>query len=436
MSLFHPHSPRLRLLALSLLLTGVATGVAANEASDQALPKSVTIQELLKIAREKSPRFAAARSRIETARADIVAAGVLPNPRISYGRYQLASQKNTMYDGKVQEEYTLEVPVQIAGQRAARVDTAEKRVETTQAEVEADFAGLARNAWSLFVKLLAGRERETILEQAAQDLNYLRTLVAGREQAGSASRYDVLRMSVEAQSVETQLEGARADLAGTAGELGILLGFPGWKPDAVGNLAPIGIAADARHLWEEAESANPELVAIRRAEIAADAGLEQARRERWPTPSLLLGSAFTNRPYGMAGFAGVSVELPLFDRGQGGMARASAEKQAVLLERDMVRAKTRTELDTAIELLTRRRDSLAKFERAVLGKLPDLKQMAESAYRLGKGSLLELLDASRSRTDIRLTHVELIQAETEAELDALKAAGLLVSTVDGSMTAQ
>ncbi|WP_240342372.1 TolC family protein [Methylococcus sp. EFPC2] len=419
---------RLRPLALGLLLVG--TCAVADDLAKASLPQSVTIQQLLQIAREQSPRVAATRAQIGTARAEIVAAGVLPNPRITYGRYQLLSQKNTMYDGNVQQEYTLEVPVQIAGQRGARVEAAEKRVAKTEAEVEADFAELTRNVWTLFIKLLVGRERVAILEQAAQDLNYLRTLVAGREQAGSASPYDVLRMSVEAQSVETRLDSARADLAATGGELGMLLGFPDWKPDALGTLAPIGIAADSRRLWEEAEHSNPELVAAQRAEQAADAGLEQARRERWPTPSILLGSAFTNRPYGNAFFAGVSVELPLFDRGQGGMARAAAEKQTVLLERDLLRAKTRTELDRAVELLARRRASLDKFEREVLGRLPDLKQMAESAYRLGKGTLLELLDAARSRTDIRLSHVELIQAETEAELDALKASGLLVSTLE------
>lgn len=427
-------SVRLGPLALCLLLAGTSADVFAGDLGKAGLPPSVTIRQLLSIAREQSPRVAAVRSQIETARAEIVAAGVLPNPRITYGRYQLTSQNNTMYDGNVQQEYTLEVPVQIAGQRGARVEAAEKRVARTEAEVEADFADLSRNVWALFIKLLAGRERVAILEQSAQDLNYLRTLVAGREQAGSASPYDVLRMSVEAQSVETRLESARADLTSAAGELGTLLGFPGWQPDAVGTLAPIGIAADARRLWEEAEFKNPELVAAQRAETAADAGLDQARRERWPTPSILLGSAFTNRPYGNAAFAGVSVELPLFDRGQGGMARAVAEKQAALLERDFVRAKTRTELDRAVELLTRRRVSLDRFEREVLGKLPDLKQMAESAYRLGKGSLLELLDAARSRTDIRLNHVELIQAETEAELDALKASGLLVSTLERGNT--
>lgn len=408
----------------------LAFAVPAGAEDTQSLPHAVTIEQLLHIVREKSPRFAAMRTRIEMAKAEVVGAGVLPNPRITYGHYQLTSRRNTMYDGDVQDEVTLEVPVLIAGQRGARVAAAERRVEATEAGVEAEFAGLIRVVWGLFVKLLAGRERVTILEQAAQDMEYLRSVVASREMAGLASSYDVLRIGVEARSVETQLGNARSELAGTAGELGILLGLPDWRPEAIGNFAPLGIPADPNRLWASAEEKNPDLEAARRELGAADAGLELARRERWPTPSFLVGTAFTGRPYGMAAFVGLSVDLPFFDRGQGGMARAAAERQSVLAERELLMARTRLELERAMELLARRRESRTKFERDVLAKLPDLKQMAESAYRLGRGSLLELLDANRSRTEIRLSGVDLIQAETEAELDALKSSGLLVKTLE------
>jgi cobalt-zinc-cadmium efflux system outer membrane protein len=419
---------RICLRWLCALCLSMAVGMAG--ASAKTLPQAVTIGELLRVVREKSPRYAALRTQIETARAEGVAAGLLPNPRFSYGRYDLLSRRNSMYDGSVQENYTLEVPVLIAGQRSARVRAAERRIEAAEAQADADFSELIRAVWQSFVELLAQRQRVAALEDAVGDIEHLRTIVSGREQAGSASPYDVLRIDVEAREVETRLETARGDLAGAAGSLGVLLGLPDWRPDARGELAPLGIPADAQGLWAQAEQKNPALEAARRGETAADAGLEQARRERWPTPSILVGTAFTDRPYGMTSFAGVAVDLPLFDRGQGGMAKAAAEKQAAALERQLVTAQMRLELERAVDLLARRRASRAKFEREVLQKLPDLKRMGENAYRLGKGTLLELLDAARSRTEIRLTHLDLMQAEVDAELSALKAAGLLIDTVE------
>jgi len=195
-------------------------------------------------------------------------------------------------------------------------------------------------------------------------------------------------------------------------------------------LKPIGTIADTEALWRIAEQNNPELEGVNRETKAANAGLERARRERWPVPSVLFGTAFTDKPYGNTLFTGFSVELPFFDRGQGGMARASAEQHAVLLKRELLLASTRQELERAVEVLKLRRETLAKFEHDVLETLPTLKQMAEDAYRLGKTGLLELLDSSRTRTEIKLNYLELLVNEIEAELDTMMASGILAASVE------
>jgi cobalt-zinc-cadmium efflux system outer membrane protein len=420
---------------ISLLWLWLASGITVPvrvlaDESANTLPATVTIQQLLEITREKSPRYAALRQRIESAGADVVAAGVLPNPTISYGRFDLLTSRNTMYDGNVQQQVTLEVPVLVAGQRGARVEAAEKQEEATAADIEAEFAGLVHEVWGLFIKQLADKQRIVVLNETAQYMDHLVEIVSGRSRAGNASRYDLLRIEIEAKSVKTQLETVRNSLSATAGDLGVLLGLSGWKPQAVGDLAYLGVPADLNKLWAEAERMNPDLEAARRGEAAADAGLERASRERWPVPSFQVGTVFTDKPYGNTSFAGVSVDLPIFDRGQGGMARAAAEKRSAALGRAFATARTRSALERAVELLVRRRETRAMFERDVMGKLADLKEMGEASYRLGKGSLLELLDASRSRTETRLTHLDLIQSEIEAELEVLRSSGSLINSVE------
>ena len=110
--------------------------------------------------------------------------------------------------------------------------------------------------------------------------------------------------------------------------------------------------------------------------------------------------------------------------------KPAAEKNAALLKRDLLLASTKQELERAVNVLTRRRDTLAKFERDVLKPLPTLKQMAEDAYRLGKSGLLELLDSSRSRIEIKLNHLDLLTGEIEAELDTMMVSGLLVAALE------
>lgn len=414
-----------------LMFFNCTVAFSEEQAQNQDLPKVVSIRKLLEVVREKSPRYAVVRSQIGAAQAEVVAAGVLPNPTFSYGRFdQAGGRRNTQFDGPSQQNITVEVPILLAGQRGARKDAAERRVEVAEADVEAEYNRLTRETWRLFVQLLAGQQRVKVLEEANREMEWLQTIINGKENAGTASRYDVMRIAQEVQRLQARLENARTDIASNVGELGVLLGFPNWKPQASGVLAPIGVSADVNTLWLRAEHHNPELEVARRETIAADSGLERARRERWPVPSLLVGTAFTDQPYGNTTFAGVSVDLPIFDRGQGGMARASAEKQAALLKRELLLNATRQELERAVEVLTRRRATLSKFEHDVLEPLPGLKQMAEDAYRLGQTVLLELLDSSRSRTEIKLNHLELVVGEIEAELDVMKASGLMAATFE------
>jgi len=57
--------------------------------------------------------------------------------------------------------------------------------------------------------------------------------------------------------------------------------------------------------------------------------------------------------------------------------------------------------------------------------VPALKQMAEDAYRLGKGTILELLDTVRSRYELQQSRVDLAAALLEAQVRYLALSGEL-----------
>lgn len=395
-------------------------------AQTESLPKVVTIDELLRIVREKSPRYAAALSSIETAQAEVTAADVLPNPTLSYGRYQQTKGKvGTQFDGPSQQQYNVSIPLLVSGQHGARTEYAERKVEVAESTVEVSYNQIIRETWRLFIQLLAGQERIAFLEKSHQELQQLKKIVTGRADAGAASQYDVLRMEQETQAMATRLENARTDVVGSTGELSVLLGLPNWKPQVSGALTPLKTPADINKLWQLAEENNPAIETAYRETIAADANIEKAKTERWPIPALQVGTAYTDKPYGLTTYVGVAVDVPIFDRGQGGMARAEASKHTAILNRELLLSSTRQELERAVDVLKRRRETLANFEKQVVDPLVTIRQMSEDSYRFGKTSLLELLDASRSRTEIKLNYVELLVGEIEAELDAMMVAGIL-----------
>ena len=74
----------------------------------------------------------------------------------------------------------------------------------------------------------------------------------------------------------------------------------------------------------------------------------------------------------------------------------------------------------ALEL---RRAALARFESKVDVRSPELRQMAEDAYRLGRGTLLELIDSARTRVDARVTDIDLRALTVQQELRILALTG-------------
>lgn len=411
-------------LAVMLMISGMPFQCKAQITD---LPEAVTIDQLLEILREKSPRLAAERASIDIATAEIIGARVLPNPAISYGRYDnLAGNTAAQFNGNQLQQSTVDVPLLIAGQREVRSEAAERGVSAVKAKVQARYAELARHTWQFFVKLLGWQERVRVLEDARSHLDRLKDIISGRAAAGTASQYEVLRITVEAAALGTRLADARTEVTNSAGEISALLGLPGWRPKAVGTFSSLGVKVDLGALWDKAEQLNPALEAVRRDELAAEAAVKRAKRERWPVPVVSLGPAWTNSPDGSTLFTGLSVEIPLFDRKQGPIARAQAEKRVAALSLQSLTAETRAELERAVGILIQKKENLARFEEEAMSRLPTLQEMAESAYRLGKGSLLELLDATRSRTELKLNHLDLIEAVIKAEIDTLAAAGLLL----------
>ncbi len=83
------------------------------------------------------------------------------------------------------------------------------------------------------------------------------------------------------------------------------------------------------------------------------------------------------------------------------------------------------DLQRLLETLAQRKAALEQFDRNVGGRMAGLKDMAEDAYQLGRGSILELIDAARSRLDAALTGIDLRAAAVDQESRLLSLAGKL-----------
>ena len=409
----------LRACATLALVAAFAKPLSAQA---PALPGAVTLDQVLQLLATTSPRTTADRAAIAVAEAGRTTALNLPNPSISYGNTHLVSGLST---GAVTTHQTVvEQPLLIFKQRAARVNEADLNVKVEQAKAAAQLASRRLEVRQAFASLLARQEQLRVAEQGLADLERVAALVRGRARAGERSAYDVARIETETGTQTVEVMNARAEVDDAAGHLASVLGFPGWSPYAIGELTLGNVSTNTEELWRQASDRRPSLRSLRQQEAAARGSLFLAQRERLPVPAVSGGLQNTNDVAGTSTFVGVSVPLPLFDRGQGAIATANAQINLATLAVTAEEATVRAEIVRSANLLTKRRDALAFLEKSVVERSASLRQMAEAAYREGSSDILDLLDVLRKLKDVQVAHVLQLESTKLAEEALISAAAL------------
>ena len=385
------------------------------------LPQTVTLDEVLRIV-ETSPRVAVSQREADIARAERAQAGAFANPTLSLGRSLSSSGERTIFDANSQQQALLELPVPIFGQRGARVRAADLQVGRAESALRLTVVETKRLAALEFVRLAAAQEQLNARRAALADVERIRDLVAGRQQSGMASRYDVARADAERALASLGVQKAQHELNEHSAALAALVDVPGWRPQpAMAVEQVVAQLGDA----EPDIAGNATLRVARDETAAAQARVELARRERYPVPALQLGRTWTTGPYGAANFVGVASEIPILDTRRALEDKANAEHGAARERERTARASVGAEFQKQREALALRKETLARFDRDVFDRQSAFLEMAESAYRLGRGTLFELLDARRTRLEAALARAELVAAIAESQIELRALSGAL-----------
>ncbi len=381
------------------------------------LPDRPTLEEFLELVRWRSPALAVERTRVDAARADRLTAGALPNPTVS-GRHQPGRRGEPG-----ERELAIEQPLPVFGQRGYRIRHAELGIGAAQAQVAQGTADVLRDAAQAYVALQVAQARETRWREALGDVEAAECIVAGQVEAGARSRYERTRVEVERAALSAQAEAMQAARAQAASRLAALAGAPGWQPRAEGVPRLPAAPPPAGLLWADAQERLPAVRAARAEEAQARQRIELERREAWPVP--VVGVGRLRDADGRHTVLGVSVTVPLFDRNEGPIARARAEADGQRLRRDAVVRAAETELLRAADQFQRRRALADRYAQQALAPLPELRRMAQDAYTLGRGGILEFIDALQAVAERQTTYLDLLEDALQAELDLRAATGAL-----------
>lgn len=403
-------------LALAVGSQPGATAQPPAIVSTEELRDSVTLREVLDLLENRGTHYKAVQYEVEVAKSGARAARVLPNPVLSLAILYLNQGFNQ--NGVATYYANVTLPLLIAGQRRWRVKTANANVDAAEARVHVQYQELAHAAFAKFVEIQAAQERINVFNAALAEVA---ALEASLKVPTSEVVLDGLRSAIEISRLRVRLAEMDAKAQNSAGELGVLLGIPSWHPRAEGPLEQIGITGDAARLWAEVEATQPAVQAARREEFYAHKGVQLARRERWPMPAITVGTVAIQNYYSISTFVGLTTPVPVFDWGQGLLARANARDEHAKLEKDAVIAEAQGELHRLFRRLEHRRAALQVFEHDVLSKVPTMKRLAQDALDDGQPALG--LEITLAGVEVKVAHIDKYEAVVQAELDVLAAAG-------------
>ena len=366
-----------------------------------------------------SPELRALRDRRGLARAQLLQAGILPNPQLSYAldRPHGNSDPTLVTASNLGLSWELTallarhdtVAAAKAGARAVDLDIAWQEWQVAQDARLRTFRLL-----SLEPQLPLAREIEADL---ADNLDLIKRALALGHKTG-ADLTTAAQAWGQAQdnrfSLEKQLHAERL-------ALNLSLGLPAehelrLKPAVDFAAGPAGDNVSAAALLQGLELRRLDLVALTLGYESQEAALRAAVKQQFPKISLSLSKARDTSAIKTRGF-GVAVDLPFFDHNQGPIAIAKATRQQLFDEYVARVAEARAEVVQILDELTAARQHL----KAIDESLPGFKQLVASfekawqtrnadvaGYREARGALaMRRMDQSQAWQSVRELEVAL-----------------------------
>ena len=384
----------------SLLMLIASAGYAQDTAP-------LNLERILSMYIERNLELQAARYRLERTRADQIAARLRPNPGLSIVAENLRVSGPTEAARLNEFGASYSETIELGGKRAARQRVAAATISAAEARfADAMRQGMAEVRRLYFEAVLARRSIEVARENQ-QTFQQLVQLNLARFQEGAIPEADLIKVRLERIKFDSALRQADLRLrqtmirlaenleddSVTGRDVAIELNLPLFRPTVQG-------------LLETALAERPDVQAAQR-EVEASKerlALENARAHTDITPF----AGYKHLADDNTVSFGISIPLKIRDRNQAGIARAQADEKAAAALLEVARSHTIAEVKAAYEAFQTAREQVQIFRDELLNQADESQSIALAAYQEGATPLLTVLDAERTRAEVRQQYFKTI----------------------------
>lgn len=352
----------------------------------------------------------AARLEVGVAEAERIGARLRPRPGLTISAENLRLSGET--PASRLQEYGISVaqPIELGNRKALRMEVAERTVSVSEARLT---EVLRRQLFDL-----KRTYYESVLARVLLD-----TEQENRDNFEGLVKFNTVRFEegyiAEGELLKVRLERTKFDFAVANAELGLrrakirLLELIGERDferalrvETSNRLQVPPVNLNLAQLKETALVNRPE-IKVAEAELAlagVSIKLERSRAKGEVTPYLGYKRVGVDNTV----LAGVTVPLPIGNRNQSGIARSEAEQKVSETNLNLVRNRTLAEVETAYRAYETAREQVRAYEAGLLKQADESREIQLGAYQEGATELITLIEAQKTRTEVRANYYRAI----------------------------
>jgi outer membrane protein, heavy metal efflux system len=420
------------LLVLASFSTAQQGAAPASESSipradtSQPAPTRLTLDDAIRLALQYDHALKAARTTILQNQAQEITANLRPNPVISWDSQFFPlfnpSEFNSDYIAN-QAQFDLGVGYlfERGKKRQHRLQAAKDQTAVTRSQVTDNERQLTFNVSQQFIAVLLA---QSTLDFAQQDLDsFLKTVEISnaRYKAGDLSEGDLLKIKLQLLQFQTDVSAAKLAKVQALAGLRQFLGF---------ETVPDNYDVDGELYYQQVHAGLDELKAMAlrtRPDLqAAQLGVSAARSQE--SLAEANGKRDLNATFSYTHTAGISsgafffnMDLPIFDRNQGEIARtryAITQTEELAMEASQ---QVLTDVVEAYAALHSNDEIIQLYRGGYVDQAKESRDITEYAYKRGAASLLDYLDAERTYRANQLAYRQAL-ASYDTALEQLRQA--------------
>jgi len=389
---------------------GPNQSTAAPQASTLAQkPGAVTVSldDAIQLALQHNHNLLAARTTIQQSQAEETTANLRPNPVILGDSQFLPifqpSQFSADYlDNTAQFDLGASYLFERGRKRQHRLQAARDQTAVTRSQVANNERSLTFSVASLFINVELA---ESTLELATQDIKSFQDTVdiaEARYKAGDIGENDLLKIKLQLLQFQTDVSAAQLARVQGLSDLRQLLGYESVGPDydVSGAFDFQPVPGNLDDFQSKALLNRPDLRAAQLGVAAADSQheLQKSIGKKDVTGQL----SYTHLGYSNDVSLFGQIQMPIFDRNQGEIARAGFAITQAREQEKFTTGQVMTDVRDAFESLRSNDQIVGLYRSGYLNQAQESRNISEFAYKHGAASLLDFLDAERSNRAIQL----------------------------------